>query len=99
MTASLLALAIVVGALAVALLPLLRVEDAAVAPAGDALRRSLEAERDELVDALREARLDLDMGKITAEDHAELQRSLEDRAVAVMARIDTLPRTSEDAGR
>ena len=83
--APLAALAVVGVAMAACLAPLLareRVEDD-----GDAAALRLAEERDRLVAAIKEADLDLAMGKITAADHAEMRRSLEGRAVVVLEEL------------
>ena len=51
-------------------------------------REALGAERVRLMAAIRDADLDLAMGKISAGDHAEMRRSLENEAIAVLARLE-----------
>jgi hypothetical protein len=86
--AAVVALLLVLAALGAALMPLLGEERAADSP-DEAARRELTAERDEVLAAIRDADLDLAMGKITTEDHSDLRRSLENRAVAILARLES----------
>jgi hypothetical protein len=49
---------------------------------------ALGAERDHLLTGLKDIDMDLAMGKVSSEDHAEMRQSMEDRAVDVLAEID-----------
>ena len=82
--AALFALLVVVGALAFSLMPLFRPEE----QHADGLADDLAADRDRVLAALRDADLDLAMGKISAEDHAEMRGALEERAMRVLSQID-----------
>jgi len=55
---------------------------------GDGYEDDLCAERDHLLAGLKDIDMDLAMGKVTPEDHADMRRSMEDRAVDVLAEID-----------
>ena len=84
--AALIAAMIVVGALALALWPVLVASE----PSHFEPRpiESLEAERGRLIAAIRDADLDLAMGKISTVDHADMRRSLEADALRVLALIE-----------
>lgn len=84
--AALIALIIIVSLLGLSLAPTLSL--AASRGVEPDPHESLEAERARLMAAIRDADLDLAMGKISAGDHAETRRGLETEAVAVLARLE-----------
>ena len=84
--AALIAAMIVVGALAVALWPVLVAKTSVGAP--PCPLEALTAERGRLVAAIRDADLDLAMGKISNADHADMRGGLEADALRVLARIE-----------
>ena len=88
------ALLLTLAALACALLPLAAPE---VEAPDDARERAdaLQGDRDRVLAAMRDADLDLAMGKISEVDHAALRSSLEGRAIGLMAALD---RSGEDGG-
>jgi len=69
--------------------PLLRV---AAAPrgiaVGDPERYRLEKERDLAYAAIKEAEFDLQMGKLSEEDHATLRHTYEERALTALAALE-----------
>ncbi|MEM7245926.1 MAG: hypothetical protein AAF533_11325 [Acidobacteriota bacterium] len=75
-------------AMGYALMPLVLIpaEDSAEAVERD----ELVLRRERLLGELRDVDMDLEMGKISADDHAELRESLSREAVAVMAELDRL---------
>ena len=84
--AALIAALIVLAALAIAIWPVLGPAEArAAAPRP---LEALEAERGRLVAAIRDADLDLAMGKISNADHADMRRSLEADALRVLALLE-----------
>jgi hypothetical protein len=85
MVAPLIALALVVVALGACLLPL--IEPGRPRLSVDYVPER-EAERERLLAAIRDADLDLAMGKISAGDHAAMRASLETQAVSVLAALD-----------
>ena len=85
------ALAAIVLASLVALVvvrPLLRGEGSA--PADEARRAELEAAKEAKYREIRDAELDLQMGKLSADDHREVDRELRSEAVAILAELDEL---------
>ena len=70
--------------------PLLRVGAPAVVAAvpGDPERYRLEKERDLAYAAIKEAEFDFQMGKLSAEDYAQLRRTYEERAVTALTALD-----------
>ncbi len=83
----LIALMLVVSALVACLLPLLQ-EEPSAQDEEEFRRGTLLSERDEVLSAIREADLDLAMGKVSIEDHAALRASLETRAMALLSEIE-----------
>ena len=83
--AAVIALALTFVALVLCLLPLLGPERT-VAPVDRVEQR--EAERERLLAAIRDVDLDFAMGKISAEDHAELRATLDNQAVGVLVALD-----------
>ena len=85
------ALAVIVLASLVALVavrPLIRGERSV--PAGEARRTELEAAKEAKYREIRDAELDLQMGKLSAEDHRQTDRELRAEAVAILAELDEL---------
>ena len=85
------ALAAVVLACLVALVvvrPLIRGE--ASAPADEARRAELEAAKEAKYREIRDAELDLRMGKLSPEDHRAVDRELRAEAVVILAELDEL---------
>jgi len=72
----------------VVLRPLLRGERSA--PAEEARREELEAAKEAKYREIRDAELDLQMGKLSAEDHREVDRELRSEAVTILAELDEL---------
>jgi hypothetical protein len=81
---------LVVAAVAVAIAtPLLRPHAAAPpAPTTDPERYRLEKEKELAYAAIKEADFDLQMGKLSAEDHAALREKYEARALAALAALE-----------
>ena len=82
---ALIALALIAAAFAACLAPLVAADSTFEGGDGS---DALAAERDRLLDAIRDADMDLAMGKISSDDHAQLRSSLEARAVAILADLD-----------
>ena len=85
------ALAAIVLASLVALVllrPLIRGERSA--PAEEARREELEAAKEAKYREIRDAELDLRMGKLSSRDHREVDRELRAEAVAILAELDEL---------
>jgi hypothetical protein len=72
----------------VVLRPLLRGE-AADAPE-EGLRERLEAAKEAKYREIRDAELDLQMGKLSPEDHRAIDRGLRTEAIEILRRIDEL---------
>ena len=72
----------------VVLRPLIRGERSA--PAEEARREELEAAKEAKYREIRDAELDLQMGKLSAEDHREVDRELRAEAVAILTELDEL---------
>jgi hypothetical protein len=53
-------------------------------------RQELEAARDAKYREIREAELDLRMGKLTEEDHRRIDRELRREAIAILEQLDEL---------
>ena len=68
--------------------PLIRRE--ASAPADEARRAELEAAKEAKYREIRDAELDLQMGKLSPEDHRAVDRELRAEAVAILAELDGL---------
>lgn len=68
--------------------PLIRGE--AGAPAHEARRAELEAAKEAKYREIRDAELDLRMGKLSPEDHRQVDRELRAEAVAILAELDEL---------
>jgi hypothetical protein len=68
--------------------PLVRGDDSA--PAEDARRAELEAAKEAKYREIRDAELDLRMGKLSEEDHRAVDRELRAEAVAILAELDSL---------
>lgn len=81
---------LVIAAVAVAVAwPLLRPAPEAVGgPIGDPERYRWEKEKDLAYAAIKEADFDLEMGKLSAEDHAALRSKYEARALAALAALE-----------
>ncbi len=60
----------------------------AAAPPGDPERYRLEREKELAYAAIKEADFDLQMGKLSAEDHAALREKYESRALAALAALE-----------
>ena len=85
------ALALIVLACLVTLVvvrPLLHGEPGATA--GEARRAELEAAKEAKYREIRDAELDLQMGKLSPKDHREVDRELRAEAVAILAELDEL---------
>ena len=85
--AAIVALLLTVAALVACMMPLLS-ESAVVNDDESRLAEDLASERDRVIAALRDADLDLAMGKISEADHQAMRRSLEARAVTLMAALE-----------
>ncbi len=68
--------------------PLIRGDVAA--PADEARRAELEAAKEAKYREIRDAELDLRMGKLSEEDHRTVDRELRAEAVAILAQLDDL---------
>ena len=68
--------------------PLVRGERSA--PADEARREELEAAKEAKYREIRDAELDLQMGKLSAQDHKEVDRELRAEAVAILTELDEL---------
>ena len=68
--------------------PLIRGEESA--PADEARRAELEAAKEAKYREIRDAELDLQMGKLSPEDHRKTDRELRAEAVAILAELDEL---------
>ena len=68
--------------------PLIRREGSA--PADEARRAELEAAKEAKYREIRDAELDLQMGKLSPEDHREVDRELRAEALAILAELDGL---------
>lgn len=68
--------------------PFLRPTAASIAPVGDPVRYRWEKEKDLAYAAIKEADFDLQMGKLSAEDHASLRAKYEARALAAMDALE-----------
>ena len=68
--------------------PLIRGDIAA--PADEARRAELEAAKEAKYREIRDAELDLRMGKLSEEDHRAVDRELRAEAVAILAELDDL---------
>ena len=68
--------------------PLLRGEWSA--PAEEARREELEAAKEAKYREIRDAELDLQMGKLSPEDHRAVDRELRAEAVSILAELDGL---------
>ena len=68
--------------------PLIRGERSA--PADEARREELEAAKEAKYREIRDAELDLQMGKLSAKDHKEVDRELRAEAVAILTELDEL---------
>jgi len=89
-------LLIVLAALGACLLPLLEEPVSTDEPVGGERLGELDAERDRLIDAMRDLDLDLAMGKIAASDHQEMKRGLETRTVEVLGSIERAHAETDD---
>ena len=72
----------------VVLRPLIHREGAA--PPDEARRAELEAAKEAKYREIRDAELDLRMGKLSEEDHRAVDRELRAEAVAILAELDEL---------
>jgi hypothetical protein len=80
---------------AVVLRPLLRGVDEDV---GDSVtREELEAAKEAKYREIRDAQLDLEMGKLSAEDHRAVDRELRAEAIEILKRLDALDGKTLDA--
>ena len=68
--------------------PLIRGDEAA--PADEARRAELEAAKEAKYREIRDAELDLRMGKLSEEDHRAVDGELRAEAVAILAELDEL---------
>ena len=68
--------------------PLIRGEESA--PADEARRAELEAAKEAKYREIRDAELDLQMGKLSPEDHRRTDRELRAEAVAILTELDEL---------
>ncbi len=79
----------------VVLRPLLRGVEEDV---GDSVtREELEAAKEAKYREIRDARLDLEMGKLSAEDHRAVDRELRAEAILILQRLDVLDGKTPDA--
>jgi hypothetical protein len=62
--------------------------EASAAPIADPERYRLEKEKELAYAAIKEAEFDLQMGKLSPEDHAVLREKYEGRALAALAALD-----------
>jgi hypothetical protein len=62
-----------------------------------AVREELEAAKEASSRAIRDARLDLEMGKLSAEDHRAIDRELRAEAISILQRLDALDGSSPEA--
>ena len=68
--------------------PLIRGE--ASVPAEEARRAELEAAKEAKYREIRDAELDLQMGKLSPDDHRQVDRELRAEAVTILAELDEL---------
>jgi flagellar biosynthesis/type III secretory pathway M-ring protein FliF/YscJ len=65
---------------------------------GDSVtREELEAAKEAKYREIRDARLDLEMGKLSADDHRAVDRELRAEAIAILQRLDALDGKTPDA--
>jgi hypothetical protein len=67
------------------------------APAGSAEREELEAAKEAKYREIRDARLDLEMGKLSKDDHRQIDRELRADAIAILKRLDELDGKAPEA--
>jgi hypothetical protein len=80
---------VVIASVAVAVAwPLLRPTAMSTVPVGDPERYRWEREKDLAYAAIKEADFDLQMGKLSAEDHAALRAKYEARALAALGALE-----------
>ncbi len=60
------------------------------ADADEGMREQLEAAKEAKYREIRDAQLDLQMGKLSAEDHREIERGLRAEAIELLRRLDEL---------
>jgi hypothetical protein len=58
--------------------------------AEDGARQELEAAKEAKYREIRDAELDLQMGKLSTEDHREIDRELRSEAITILRRLDEL---------
>ncbi len=66
------------------------VESQEPADADEGVREQLEAAKEAKYREIRDAQLDLQMGKLSAEDHREIERGLRAEAIELLRRLDEL---------
>lgn len=74
--------------------PLLRGEQAQAPQQG--LRETLEAAKEAKYREIRDAELDLQMGKLSIEDHRSIDRELRTEAIEILRRLDELEERASD---
>lgn len=79
---------VLLGALWLALYPLLSGGSGEVVASEDARRADLEVEKARLIEEIHEARLDLETGKLSPEDHAAIDARLKTKAVELMRELE-----------
>ena len=60
------------------------------ADAAEGVRERLEAAKEAKYREIRDAELDLQMGKLSAEDHREIERALRGEAIEILRQLDEL---------
>lgn len=75
--------------------PLLHTGEADTAGAG--AREQLEAAKEAKYREIRDAELDLQMGKLSKEDHRAIDRELRAEAIEILRRLDRLDGTAPEA--
>ena len=66
------------------------------ADADEAMRERLEAAKEAKYREIRDAELDLHMGKLSAEDHREVERGLRAEAIEILRQLDELEGRAPD---
>ena len=86
-----LALVVLAGLVALVVLrPLLTVAEAEAEADPEARRQELEAAKEAKYREIRDAELDREMGKLSPEDHREIDTELREEAMEILRRLDAL---------
>ena len=66
-------------------------------PTGSVAREELEAAKEAKYREIRDARLDLEMGKLSKDDHRAIDRELRGEAIAILKQLDALDGKTPEA--